>query len=150
MAQVVPDTIEKTPTADSSVNKPASGTYGEKAELNRLRAALPQTQGGPGGPPAPGGAPGPSGGVSPMPGDPGRPSGSTMPPGVPDVLGHPTERPGVPIGQPLAQGGESPVTQAESARDARRALLMALSQSPQVSDTTREWAQMILESVYAD
>ena len=33
--------IEKTPTSDTSVNKPESGTYGEKADLARLRQSLP-------------------------------------------------------------------------------------------------------------
>lgn len=144
MASAVPDTIEKTPLANQSVNKPASGTYGEKADAARLKAQLPQSQpqGGaaPGGPtpmgaPAVGGIPNPQG----------RPANADLPPGVPAALGHPTERPGVPLSNPLVGPTPNPVTQAESARDARVALLMALVNDPSVSDTTREWAQTVLE-----
>lgn len=145
MAEVVPNTVEKTPTADGSVNKPASGTYGEKAELDRLKQALPTGQTAPGGPGGPTPLQGPQPG--PMPQDNGRPPNSTMPPGVPGALGHPTDRPNVPQSQRLQGPGVNPVTQAESARDARVATLMALTQSPSVSDATREWAQMVLEMI---
>lgn len=143
MADVIPDTIEKTPTQNQSVSKPASGTYGERADLARLKAQLPQgqTPGGaaPGGPtpmgaPAVGGLPNPAG----------RPANAQVPPGVPAALGHPTDRPNVPLANPLVGPTENPVRQAESARDARIALLMALVQDPSVSDTTREWAQTVL------
>ena len=33
--------LDKTPTSDVSVNKPESGTYGEKADLARLKQTLP-------------------------------------------------------------------------------------------------------------
>lgn len=68
-----------------------------------------------------------------------------MPPGVPDVMAHQTDRPGVPLARPLQQAPGNPVSQAESARDARIALLMALKDSPEVSDVTREWAGIVLE-----
>ena len=70
--------ISKTPTQNTSVNKPASGTYGEKAELSRLQQALPDSGGRPGG-----GAPGPSPmspGQGPAGGPgPGRPPGPVWP-----------------------------------------------------------------------
>ena len=36
-----PDIVEKTPTQNMSVNKPESGTYGERAETDRLKKELP-------------------------------------------------------------------------------------------------------------
>ena len=33
--------IDKTPTQNTSVNKPESGTYGEKADLANLKSSLP-------------------------------------------------------------------------------------------------------------
>ena len=66
--------IEKTPTADTSVNSPESGTYGEKADLNRLRQALP-----PMGPPGSEG----TGAAAPAP-TPGRRPGPSSP-GIPDL-----------------------------------------------------------------
>ena len=33
----VSEEIEKTPTGNTAVNEPESGTYGEKADLNRLK-----------------------------------------------------------------------------------------------------------------
>ncbi len=34
-------TVEKSPTAGTSVNRPKSGTYGEKADVKKLEASLP-------------------------------------------------------------------------------------------------------------
>lgn len=149
MPDVVPQSIEKTPTADTSVNKPASGTYGEKASLQRLRQELPMGAGGaPGGPggPAPIGA-APIGGIPDTGG--GRPTGSQMPPGVPGVLGHPSDRPDVPVYQQRvpSPGAGSPIRQDSSARDAQVALLMALKDDPRVSDATREWAATVLQMI---
>lgn len=136
--------IEKTPTADVSVNKPASGTYGEKAELGRLKQQLPDSGARPqGGPPgaAPMGGPG-SGGLSQ--GEPGRPGGPTAPPGVPQALMHESERPNVPLNTPLQREGP-PMAGAQSAQEARLVVLQALSESDEVSDATREWARGVLE-----
>ena len=44
-----PTSLDKTPTQNQSLNKPEGGTYGEKAEVDRLKKELPSGQG-PGGP----------------------------------------------------------------------------------------------------
>jgi len=140
----MPGEIEKTPTQTHSVNKPASGTYGEGAELDRLKQQLPDSGARPGGGPpgaAPMGGPG-SGGLSS--GVPGRPGGPTAPPGVPQALMHETERPNVSVGTPLQRQGP-PLAGASSAQEARLVVLQALSESDQVSDATREWARTVLE-----
>lgn len=146
MADVVPDTVEKTQYADTSVNKPASGTYGEKAQVERLRQALPTAPSAPGGPGGPTPMQAPPGG-RPLPNAPGRPSSSTMPPNVPEVLAHRTERPNVPMSTPLMGPTQSNVASAESAKQARVAMLMALKDSPEVSETTREWAAALLQAL---
>jgi len=136
-------TIDKTPTQNQSVNKPESGTYGERAEVDRLKKELPSTQG-PGGPPTqPGGAPVPER-ASPTANKPptslGPEPGEAGPSGLPNVLMHqgsgnltpqlpPEQRP---------QG-------ASNLSQARIALLDALSSSQDVSTETREWAQIVLE-----
>lgn len=140
------DIIEKVPTADQSVNKPESGTYGEKADRARLEKALPPMQPGgqsSGGGPAPMGRPSPN--VPPLPG--GRPKAS--PSGVPGAVMAPTDRPGVPIQTPLAGDPQSPIATAESVAQARIALLQQLSTSNEVSSETREWAKMVLEILSA-
>lgn len=135
-------TIEKTPTQNHSVNKPASGTYGEKADVARLKEQLPEA-----GKPAQGGSP--TGGPPPVRpstslpgGKPGRPP--TAPPGVPTAVLHPSDRPGVPLSQPLT-APTPPLGGAETAQQARIALLDALASDPTVSDETREWARIVLE-----
>lgn len=134
-------TIEKTPTAGTSVNKPASGTYGEKADLARLKQQLPSSSAGPQGPqPGPGAGPTPPG-VRPAQAGPGAPG--EPPPGVPSALLHGTQRPGVPVGQRRVQPSTI-VRDASSKREARKALLVSLSQSNEVSDATREWAKTVL------
>lgn len=133
-------TIEKTPTANQSVNKPSSGTYGEKADISRLKAALPES-GGPSG--APPGEMSPVRQSTSLPGGPpGRPSAA--PAGVPTAVMHPSQRPGVPLNQPLAQPAP-PLGGAQSAQQARIALLDALASDPTVSEETREWASTVLE-----
>ncbi len=131
----MPDkTTQKSPTADVSVNEPDSGTFGEKAEEQRLKDSLPPM--GPGQatpglepspmPPPTGGMPGQSGG---------RPPGA--PDGVPSVLleGEPpleSEQPNAPRANPQA---------------ARISLLEQLISNEEVSETTREWARIVLESL---
>ena len=90
--------IEKTPTQNTSVNKPESGTYGEKAELANLRRSLPEMQPPSEGPSAPGGmTPGapPTERSAPM----GRPK--TGPRMLPGPILNPTSQPDVPGGQRL-------------------------------------------------
>lgn len=126
-----------------AVNQPSSGTYGEKADINRLKASLPA---GAVGQPAPAPAPPP---VSPEPIAPptiqrGRPdTGAAAPPGVPSVLLGPTQQPNVPASTPLATG---PATPGAVAPDQQRlAVLDALAHSPDVSATTREWAKLVID-----
>lgn len=138
------DTIEKTPTQDTSVNKPASGTYGEKADRERLRKSLPpmrpQQQAG--------------GGPAPMRGMPGRmPDRAggrpvSAPGGVPSAILKPTDQPGTPVNSPRQlpqEGPMSPVATAENIVAARIALLQQLATSNEVSAETREWAKLVLE-----
>ena len=133
------DEIEKNPLP---VNKPASGTYGEKKELNDLKASLPPMNPG-AGPTATG--PSPMPGASPqMPADPGgRPLNT--PPGVPSALMGKTDQPTVPLNTPLAQPQPAPMAGAQSAAQARIVLLQALSVSNEVSEETRAWAKAVLE-----
>ena len=132
-----PTSIDKTPTQNQSLNKPEGGTYGEKAEVERLKKELPSGQG-PGGPQqAP--PPGRPRAARPVPASiaPPTPAGPT---GVPDALMHPGSRPMV-TGQPdgPAQPSVANISQA------RIALLDALQSSKEVSPETREWAGIVLE-----
>lgn len=132
-----PLTIDKTPTQDQSMNKPESGTYGERVEVERLKKELPSSRG----PGAPQPAEGPQR-ATPTKNKPAvmaapPPAG---PPGLPDVLMHPGAGGGQPRQQQVQQRpGAVNVSQA------RIALLDALSSSREVSDETREWASLVLE-----
>ena len=135
----VPDEIEKQPLKPG---KPTSGTYGERKEVEDLKASLPPMDSSGA---APGGA-GPSPMPTPKPGMPAQPGGrpTNAPSGVPSALLRPTNEPDVPVNTPLgvpapAQGG------AQSAQEARLALLQMLAESDTVSDETRSWAQAVLE-----
>lgn len=141
--------IEKTPTQNTSVNKPESGTYGEKAELANLRRSLPEMQPPSEGPSAPGGmtpggmTPGapPTERSAPM----GRPK--TGPRMLPGPILNPTSQPDVPLDQPRVPPAP-PIPQKQSAADQQRlAILDALSTHPEVSEETREWAQLVLEAL---
>ena len=135
--------IEKTPTQNQSVNSPASGTYGEKAELNRLKQALPESGARPG-PPAPGASPMTRPGVSGPDRPEGRPAGPQAPVGVPGVMMHGTDRPDQPLNTPRVQPGD-PMGGAQSADQARLVVLQSLADSDTVSEATREWAEHVLE-----
>jgi hypothetical protein len=131
----LPDAIEKVPTGGPGLNKPTSGTYGERAELDNLKASLP--------PMAPAAAPGAGGGAAPMPDpdfrppgmEPGRPG--RAPAGVPPVLleGDGPAAPAAPVDAP---GAVNP-------QQDRIALLDYLATAPDVSEQTREWAKTVLE-----
>ena len=133
-------TIDKTPTQNQSVNKPESGTYGERAEVDRLKKELPSTQG-PGGPP--GGAPVPER-ATPTTNKPptslGPEPGEAGPAGLPNVLMHQGSGNLTPQLPP-----EQRPPGAANLSQARIALLDALSSSQDVSTETREWAQIVLE-----
>mgnify|MGYP003315848688 CR=1 FL=1 len=136
--------IEKTPTANTSVNKPESGTYGEKADVAALKASLP--------PMAPPGAQGvgqgPGPGALPTRGVPqkeGRPkNGPSM---IPQGIMAGTQRPDVPISQPMAPGAQPMPPKQQAADQQRLAILDALTTHPEVSEETREWAQLVMESL---
>ncbi len=139
------DEIEKTPTGDTALNKPASGTYGEKADLNRLKQALPPMERGKQGAPQQGSPmPSPSGQV------PQRPMGrpTNAPSKAPAGLSAPSGKPNVPLDTSLRQQPSMPPR--NSASDQQRlAILDALSTHPDVSEETREWASIVKEYLVA-
>jgi len=131
-----PDVLEQVP-AGGGMNKPASGTYGEKAELAALQQALPIGDA----PPEPDVQPAPS------------PMGSARPTatsGLPPGLLAPTQRPDVPVSTPLAGlGPADPLAGAADVRQKRLLLLDALSQSEEVSPETREFAALLKQKLIA-
>ncbi|HCC99403.1 MAG TPA: hypothetical protein DER64_02655 [Planctomycetaceae bacterium] len=148
MPDRVPD-LEKTPTGDVSVNEPEGGTYGEKAELNRLKASLP-----------PMGAPGQQGGgrTAPSLGAPTSAGGGPMgrpknaPPGVPPALLGPTQRPNTPLGTRLQPGQQTPPMppRAQAADQQRLMVLDALTTHPDVSAETKEWAALVRDALISE
>ena len=135
------DEIEKTPTSDVSVNKPESGTYGEKADLSRLKQSLPP-MGIPGVEGTGAVAPAPTSGMKP-PQTMGRPTGG--PSEVPNVLMAPTQRPDVPLNQSPAPAPAPLPPKALAANQQRMAVLEALSTHDEISEETKEWAKEVLE-----
>jgi hypothetical protein len=134
---VAEPTREKSPTADTSANQPKSGTYGEKSAVNDLKKALPPMD--PAGQATSGLEPSPM--PQPTPGMPAQAGGRPVnaPSGVPGALfsgGPPTpaEQPNAPSANPQA---------------ARISLLEQLASSQEVSETTREWARIVLEALRA-
>lgn len=126
------------------MNAPTSGTYGEGADLERLKASLPA--GAVGGKPAPAPTGPPMSAEPPMPMSPnpvGRPPGAAPPPGVPAGLVMPTSRPDQPVSTPLSAAPAIGPGAADP-RQARVAILDALANDPAVSDETREWAGEVL------
>jgi hypothetical protein len=130
--------INKMPLPGGNVNSPASGTYGEGVALERLKQQLPE----PSAPPMPSG-----GGMPPMQSPGVRPATGAPAPGLPPALLAPTSRPNVPAATPLApMGGQMmPAT----GQQRRMQLLDALATSPNVSDETREWAQLLMDHLIA-
>lgn len=117
------------------MNKPSSGTYGEKADLASLQAALPQSD-----PLPPGGGPQP---VPPMPPPPaGLRSQQPAAPGLPPALLRPTRNPDTPVNTPLEQPAQIP----EGLDRQRRMLLQVLAERG-LSAETREWAKLVLALV---
>jgi hypothetical protein len=122
------------------LNAPASGSYGEGQAQQELQAALPV-----GAPPAPQGAPLPPMGQGAVPSIPqreGRPTGPTPPPGIPSIMARPTDMPNVPLNTPLAAPGAVSMPQAPD--EARLQVLQTLASSPNVSQTTRQWARQVI------
>lgn len=123
-------------------NLPDSGVYGEAADLNRLKKSLPASRAVVGqpeqsAPPMPQQSPFPQ--AQPM----GRPdTGAAAPPGIPSVILHPSDRPEVPMTGTAMPTPQPPTPSAPD--QARLAMLQMLSQSPDVSVDTRQWAQEVL------
>jgi hypothetical protein len=130
-----PNVTEQVP-AGGGVNEPASGTYGAGADLERIQQRLPGMSGG-------GEAPTPA----PLP-PVGSPSGSPMgppPPYLAPGLLRPSSRPGVPVGTPLEGPPLNPVAAAGTGMQQRLALAQSLAEDPNVSESTRELAQRIVQ-----
>lgn len=128
-----PDVVNQLPVTGNPM-EPQSGTYGRVADTDRLKQQLDLPRGGPGG-----------AAVKPtQPPPPGQPQGARITPpvgGVPDVLMKPTTRPDVPASTPL-QGTEPPP--GPSVQN-HVAALQALLNSPTTSQTTKRWAETVLE-----
>ena len=128
--------IEQVPVTGNPM-KPTSGTYGDVKKLNDLEAQLnvPGNAGGMSQTPPP--EPGVPQGMTPAPSAPGR---------VPDVLMGPSQMPDVPSSTPLGGPGMT-APSAVNAAQKRLAILQALSQSPTVSEETREWVSDVLDKL---
>jgi hypothetical protein len=120
-----PDVAQQIP-AGGGQNKPASGTYGETAALDRLKSQLPgEAADQPQAVPPP-----------PMPSGP----GVTPPsPGLPKMLTAPVQG-GIPATTPLTVDQEPTVGATPELVRVAQALLRA----PTTSPTTREWARILL------
>lgn len=111
--------------------KPQSGTYGDGAALDRLKASLPGVES----------SSSPS--VSNLPPVAGPTPGATAPQGaqgLPAGLTKPSMRPDVPVSTPLLNPPQNPVAGAATAHQQRLLLLDQIAQSTTVSEETREWA----------
>lgn len=129
--------LEKTPTQNMSVNKPESGTYGERAETDRLKKELPSSGGPVEGqqqaPPRAQASPNRPPVNMPIPEEAG-------PTGVPNVMMH--QGKGL---NPVMPSSGGVMAGPENVAQARIALLDSLANSREVSEETREWAQVVLE-----
>lgn len=132
MAQLAED-VDRLPIPNP-VNKPASGTHGDKAELQRLEDSLPDPTDEAAGPELPPIDPTGVRNVRSNRNAPGLP-------GVPRPLLAPTNRPNVPVNTPLRRGG-GPAQQTSAQRNL--AIVDMLANSPDVSEDTREWARLML------
>lgn len=137
-----PDVMEQIP-AGGNVMKPASGSYGDVAENDRLKKSL-QVPEGTGSPGAPQPSPVPGGGPS------GMPPAPAAPGTVPNILMGPTTQPDVPVSRPLDMAGGAPSTSAAvNAAQKRLQLLDFLATSEEVSAETRQWAETVRNALAA-
>ena len=137
----VSEEIEKTPTGNTSVSEPESGTYGEKAELNNLKKQLPSSGQHPQQSTMPT-SPAPNGSA---PATMGRPASG--PSKLPNAMMAPQEgsvNPNVPLTQAQQMPPRPP-----AADQQRLAILDALSTHPEVSEETREWATLVRDYLIA-
>jgi hypothetical protein len=119
----------------TSVNKPESGTYGERVDLERLRAAVPG-----------GGSPVPAPEARPLPPISERPVRSlgkvgSVVPGLPSALLRPTARPQEPV---TTMPTQAPQQLSMSGMQMRLRKLDILANHPDVSPETRDWARMMI------
>lgn len=135
--------------SDQPINKPGSGTYGERKELDDLKRSLPTTGAGPATPPSgPGPAPLSPDPIRPVSPKVGRPSVPAGPPGVPPVILQPTDFPSRPVNTPLDPGAPAPLAPPSPASLRGRILILnALANSPEVSEDTREWSALMLDLI---
>jgi hypothetical protein len=124
-----PDVLEQVP-AGGGMNKPASGTYGEDVSLERLKAALPESD------------PEQPEGIEPTPlagqGSPVPPPDGTLP----SELFAPTRRPDTPVSTPLQELG--PTAPGDREEELLQ-ILELISRDPERTAASREWAQMVLD-----
>lgn len=132
--------VEKTEIGNPA-NQPASGTYGDKASVERLADALPDpTEGAPTDPTAGGGdlPPVDASGVTNARSN----REAAGMPGLPAPILAPTNRPDSPAGAtPLRGPGDAATV---TPRQQRLAMLDLLANSSEVSEETREWAQLVI------
>lgn len=126
-----PDVVEQLP-AGGNPNAPSSGTYGEEAALDRLKAALPNSN------------PDQPQRVAPRP-MPSTPSPVPPPaPGLPPGMFTPTAQPQTPISTPLTEfGPQVPGSREEAIIQT----LDLLTRSEDASETTKELARLILDRI---
>lgn len=136
MTNETPDVLEQVP-AGGGMNKPASGTYGEKTELADLQRQLPSSDA----PAPPGPSPVPTGPPS------GRPA-PAEPPGMPRGLTMPTQRPDTPVSTPLEGPAPDPMAGAVDARQRRLRYLDLLEQNAESAEV-REWASIVKQKLIA-
>lgn len=129
---------EQTLPGGQGIGAPASGSYGEKASLDRLQKSLPKAQ--TVSPGAETGAP-----VAPLPRT--SPAASGGDGGVPPSILAPSSRPDVPAMTPLAQPAANPMADAATWRQRNLAMLDALANDPTRSPVTREWASQALDKL---
>lgn len=142
------DTLEPEKQPSAPVNQPSSGTYGERAAVDRLRQSLPSsgaTDGRPAGPASGTSGPAPAAPV-PVPNEAGARTGA--PSGVPEVLLGPSQS-SRPVGSLLDQAPVNPVAAATNGQQQRLALLDQLSQDQTVSEETRQWAAVMVRRLSA-
>ena len=137
----------------ANVGRPASGAYGEKADVERLKRQLPdggnqgplpqtqETQPVQSGPPT---------GVTQVAGTPGAPQRpDTLPPGVPSALVAPNQQDiPVPLDAPGQMGVPADPMANLPPEQKTIAMLDMLANSPQVSNETREWATTVLDILF--
>ncbi len=80
-----------------------------------------------------------------MPQQEGRPKeGPSM---LPQGVMTPTQRPNVPLSQPMDQGAAPMPPKQQAADQQRLAILDALTTHPEVSEETREWAKLVMDAL---